>query len=178
MSSDVQLRPAGSLVDGGGDVGASRRDAVAADHEVDGRRRSWRLRAIESSVTTLRRELSDVLRAAGLSREDHIDLLLAACEAVSNAVEHAQDPSEPFVDVLSEIGDARVTILVRDHGHWRDAAPGAHRGRGLAMMWILADTTVAPGPQGTTVTLRSSPRHGARTAAAPARGDRASCRAA
>lgn len=95
-----------------------------------------------------------------MSGDERYDLLLVACEAASNAVEHPREPSQPFVDVLSEIGDADVTIVVRDHGHWRDGAPDLHRGRGLAMMWILAETTVTPGPQGTTVTIRNSPRHG------------------
>jgi anti-sigma regulatory factor (Ser/Thr protein kinase) len=127
---------------------------------MDGRRRSWRLRAIDSSVTTLRRELTDSLRGAALSPDERNDLLLVTCEAVGNAVEHPRDSDEPSVDVLSEIGDARVTVVVRDHGHWRETPSGVHRGRGLATMWILADTIVAPGPRGTTVTIRSSPRHG------------------
>lgn len=156
----VQLPRSGSPVDGDSDKLASRPNACAEGLEMDGERRGWRLRAIHSSVPTLRRELTDFLRAANLPDDDRNDLLLAACEAASNAVEHAQDPSEPFVDVLSEIDDARVTIVVLDHGHWRDAAPGEHRGRGLAMMWILAETTIVPGPSGTTVTIRSSPRHG------------------
>ena len=95
---------------------------------------------------------------AALSGDERYDLLLAVCEAASNAIEHARDPSEPFIDVLSEISDGRVTVVVRDHGQWSSAASGPHRGRGLQMMWLLADTTLAPSPRGTTVTIRSSPR--------------------
>jgi hypothetical protein len=94
-----------------------------------------------------------------LSGDERHDLLLAACEAASNGIEHARDPSEPFVDVLTEIGGAYVTIVVRDYGQWRLSAPGAHRGHGLGMMWALTETTIDTGPLGTTVTIRSGPQN-------------------
>ncbi|MET0765596.1 MAG: ATP-binding protein [Blastococcus sp.] len=119
------------------------------------RRRVWRLPATESSVPSLRRGLHVFLDGSDLSGDERYDLLLAVCEAASNAIEHARDPSEPFIDVLSEISDGRVTVVVRDHGQWSSVASGAHRGRGLQMMWLLADTTLAPSPRGTTVTIRS-----------------------
>jgi anti-sigma regulatory factor (Ser/Thr protein kinase) len=125
-----------------------------------GPRRHWRLPASLSSVTVLRRALDAFLREAALSDDERYDLLLAACEAASNAIEHPLNPAEPFVEVTAEIGDARVTIEVCDHGQWRDASPGTLRGRGMRMMWLLADTTVAAGRHGTTVTIRSNPRHG------------------
>lgn len=131
-----------------------------------GRRRDWRLPVIESSVTVLRWGLSDFLGESDLSADERYDILLAACEAASNAIEHARSPSAPFFDVLAEIGDVLVTISVCDHGRWQDASAGTYRGRGLAMMRSLADTTLATGPRGTTVTIRSSPRNG-RHAVAP-----------
>jgi anti-sigma regulatory factor (Ser/Thr protein kinase) len=124
-----------------------------------GPRRHWRLPATERSATVLRGALDAFLRGSALSDDERYDLLLAACEAASNAIEHARNPRKQFFEVLAEIGDARVTITVCDHGQWRDAPAGTHRGRGLGMMWILADTTVAAGRHGTTVTIRSSPRH-------------------
>jgi anti-sigma regulatory factor (Ser/Thr protein kinase) len=145
-----------------------------------GPRRHWRLPATVRSVTVLRRALEDWLRQAQLSDDERYDLLLVACEATSNAIEHARNPTQPFVEVLAEIGDARVTITVCDSGSWRDAVAGTDRGRGLQMMWLLAETTVAAGRHGTTVTIRSSPRHG-RLPAAPhgergaSNGSRPSC---
>jgi anti-sigma regulatory factor (Ser/Thr protein kinase) len=130
-----------------------------------GPRQLWRLPATERSVTVLRRALDAFLREAELSDDERHDLLLAACEATSNAIEHARNPTEPFLEVLAEIGDAQVTIVVCDHGQWRDAPAGTHRGRGLGMMWLLANTRVAAGRHGTTVTIRSSPRHGRHPAA-------------
>jgi len=103
--------------------------------------------------------LSEFLGGCDLSDDDRYDVLLAACEAVSNGIEHAQHPQEPWVEVMAEIGVAAVTVVVRDHGQWREGDTAGDRGRGLAMMWVLADTTVASGPHGTTVTIRSSPRH-------------------
>ena len=130
-----------------------------------GPRRHWRLPATVRSVTVLRRALEDFLRQAQLSDDERYDLLLVACEATSNAIEHARNPTEPFFEVLAEIGDTRVTLVVCDHGQWQDAPAGTDRGRGLQMMWLLADTTVAAGRHGTTVTIRSSPRHSRHPAA-------------
>ena len=128
--------------------------------DLDDRRREWRLPATTLSVPLLRRGLDAFLRVALLSADERYDLLLAACEAASNAIEHARHPTEPFFEVLAEISDTGMTIVICDHGQWRDAPAGTHRGRGLRMMWLLADTTVAAGRHGTTVTLRSSPRQG------------------
>jgi anti-sigma regulatory factor (Ser/Thr protein kinase) len=141
-------------------VGSWPSGATAHNRGPAGPRRHWRLPATRRSVTVLRRALDAFLHDAQLSDDERYDLLLAACEATSNAIEHASNPTEPFLEVLAELGDARVTIVVCDHGQWRDAPTGTHRGRGLAMMWLLADTTVAAGRHGTTVTIRSSPRHG------------------
>ncbi len=75
-------------------------------------------------------------------------------EAVTNAIEHAQSPTHPFVDVAVEVDDDRVTVVVRDHGQWREGPVGPHRGRGLAMMRALAETTVLANRHGTTVVIR------------------------
>lgn len=119
-------------------------------------RQEWRLPSTELSVRSLRRGLRVFLDDTGLAPDDLNDLLLAACEAATNAIEHAQRPSEPFFDVLFEVEDGQVTIVVSDHGTWRDGPTGPFRGRGLQMMSALADTTVTSLPHGTTVTMRSS----------------------
>jgi anti-sigma regulatory factor (Ser/Thr protein kinase) len=91
----------------------------------------------------------------GLSGDDLEDLVLAACEAATNAVEHAQQPTEPFFDAFIETGDGVVSIVIRDHGVWQPPTSDPYRGRGLAMMRVLADTTVSTCAGGTTVTVRS-----------------------
>ena len=119
------------------------------------RRHEWRLRSIESSLPSLRRELSAFLSISELSEDESYDLLLSVCEAASNAVEHAQDPPEPFFDVVAEVDGATVTVTVTDHGRWLPPTASAFRGRGLAMMRMLTDTAVTTGVGGTTVTLRN-----------------------
>jgi anti-sigma regulatory factor (Ser/Thr protein kinase) len=125
------------------------------DLSPDGRRREWHLRTVESSVTALRRGLSAFLDTVGLSDDEFYDLILAVSEAATNAVEHAQHPTEPFFDVSAEVDDGRVTIVVHDHGRWLPPRSSLYRGRGLAMMRVLADTTVEAGTHGTTVTIRN-----------------------
>jgi anti-sigma regulatory factor (Ser/Thr protein kinase) len=124
----------------------------------NGRRCEWRLRTSEGSVRSIRQELSAFLDTTGLSDDDFYDLILAVSEAATNAVEHAQHPTEPFFDVSAEVDDGRVTVVVHDHGRWLPPRPSLYRGRGLAMMRVLADTTVDAGSHGTTVTIRN---HGA-----------------
>jgi anti-sigma regulatory factor (Ser/Thr protein kinase) len=76
------------------------------------------------------------------------------CEAATNAVDHAQHPEMPFFDVFVESGSGVVTVEVRDHGGWQEPTPSSYRGRGLAMMRALTDTTITAGTHGTTVTIR------------------------
>ena len=119
------------------------------------RRSEWCLTSIESSLPLLRRQLMTLLTTSGLSENDSYDLLLAVCEAASNAVEHAQGSSEPFFDVLAELGPTTVVVTVRDHGRWLAPTGSAFRGRGLQMMRLLADTTVTTSASGTTVVIRA-----------------------
>ncbi len=121
----------------------------------DGRRCEWRLRSVESAIPSMRRELRAFIADSDLSEDEREDLVLAACEAGTNAVEHAQQPMKPFFDVYIQIADGLVTIVVRDHGQWQQPTSDPYRGRGLAMMRVLADTTVTTRPHGTTVTMRN-----------------------
>ena len=63
----------------------------------------WRLPDTASSLWSFRRWLSAVLDDTGLGQEDAHDLLMAVGEAVSNAIEHAQRPAQPYVDVIVEV---------------------------------------------------------------------------
>src|SRR5918912_3526323 len=118
---------------------------TSQDGGPGGRRRHWRLPATERSVTVLRRALDTFLAQADLSDDERYDLLLVACEAASNAIEHASNPTEPFFEVTAEIGHARITIVVCDHGQWRGAPPRAPPGAGLPREWCFAGTTAAAG---------------------------------
>jgi serine/threonine-protein kinase RsbW len=115
----------------------------------------WRLPAVESSLPSLRRELSALLTTSELSEDESYDLVLSVSEAASNALEHAQGSREPFFEVVAEVDEATVTVTVQDHGRWRPPTASGFRGRGLQMMHVLTDTTVATDAGGTTVTIRN-----------------------
>ncbi|MBY3553893.1 response regulator [Modestobacter lapidis] len=122
-------------------------------------RERWRFTSAPQTIAALRRALRRLLDSAGLDEDQAYDLLLAACEAATNAIEHAQDPTEPFFDVSAEIDPGSVTITVRDYGQWRERVPSMDRGRGSTLMSAFADITATPSPQGTTVVIRA-PRSG------------------
>ncbi|MGY1802665.1 ATP-binding protein [Blastococcus sp. SYSU D00922] len=126
----------------------------------------WRLPSSASSIPVLRRRLRGWLESAGVEEDQAYDLLLAACEAATNAIEHAQDPTEPFVDVSAAIGDGYVRIAVRDYGQWRERVPSMDRGRGSTLMSAFGEITATPSPEGTTVVITSA-LAGRTSAAAP-----------
>ena len=137
-------------------VPASRPPAVAPPPPpVEVHQERWRFPATLQAVPALRRALRRLFAAADLDEDRAYDLLLAACEATTNAIEHAQQPTEPFVDVTAEVGGGRVLITVRDYGQWRERVPSMDRGRGSTLMSAFADITVVPSPDGTTVTIRA-----------------------
>jgi anti-sigma regulatory factor (Ser/Thr protein kinase) len=90
------------------------------------------------------------------------DLILAASEAVSNAVDHAYPAGGGDVEIgaHTEIladGTRQVVVEVRDQGVWRPQ-PEWHenRRRGLQLMRACtADLTVLTGAQGTLVRMTS-----------------------
>jgi anti-sigma regulatory factor (Ser/Thr protein kinase) len=101
----------------------------------------------------LRRRLRAWLDASGVEPDHAYDLLLAACEAATNAVEHAQEPTEPYVDVTAELIDGGIRISVRDYGQWRERAAAMDRGRGGTLMSVVGEITATPSPEGTTVVI-------------------------
>ncbi|MGY1822441.1 ATP-binding protein [Geodermatophilus sp. SYSU D00079] len=135
-------------------AGTDRGDgAPAVPGRISGR---WRFPAAGSSIPALRRRVRALFAEAGLDEERAYDLVLAACEAATNAVEHAQDPTEPFIDVAAEVVGGRVEISVRDHGRWRERVPSMDRGRGSMLMSAVGEITATPSPTGTTVVIRSA----------------------
>jgi anti-sigma regulatory factor (Ser/Thr protein kinase) len=105
------------------------------------------------AAARLRRDLRRSLREAGVPDDVADDVVIVASEAVNNAVEHAQDPSRPQVDVHVGLAGGTLTLRVRDYGAWRARRPSMDRGHGSSLMSALADVRIDPGPDGTTVTL-------------------------
>jgi Histidine kinase-like ATPase domain len=120
-------------------------------------RRQWRWPSLLTSVRTMRVELRPVLDLTGLPDHELDDLILAAGEAATNAVEHARLPTLPFFDVSTEVGAHRARIVIQDHGRWRTPTAGGDRGHGLQMIGLLADATLTVGSRGTTVVLCNRP---------------------
>ncbi|HLM07518.1 MAG TPA: ATP-binding protein [Blastococcus sp.] len=126
----------------------------------------WRLPSEASSVPVLRGRLRAWLQAAGVEADQTYDLLLAACEAATNAIEHAQDPTEPFFDVRASLEGTQLRISVRDYGQWRERSASMDRGRGSTLMSAFGDISATPSPEGTTVVITSSLAGERRTASA------------
>jgi anti-sigma regulatory factor (Ser/Thr protein kinase) len=82
-----------------------------------------RIPANADRAYTLRRRLRAWLEEAGVSREEAFEIVTAVSEAFINAVEHAQDPSSPQIDVTAEVVDDHVTLAVRDRDPARTDAP-------------------------------------------------------
>ncbi len=120
-----------------------------------GRDVDWRFPAEAASIPVLRRRLRTLLDDAGVEHDQAYDLLLAACEAATNAFEHAQEPTEPFFDVTVHVGEREVRIAVRDYGQWRERVPSMDRGRGSTLMSAFGVITATPSPTGTTVVIVS-----------------------
>ena len=114
---------------------------------------SWQLPSEAAAIPVLRRRLRGWLDSCGIDPDDAYDLLLAACEAATNAVEHAQEPTQPYVDVTVALVAGRVRISVRDYGQWRERVPSMDRGRGGTLMSAVGEITATPSPEGTTVVI-------------------------
>ncbi|WP_091069410.1 ATP-binding protein [Klenkia brasiliensis] len=118
-------------------------------------RAHWRLAAGERAPGQARAHLRRMLADAGVHPDQAYDLLVAIGEAVTNAVEHAQNPTEPVVDLLVEIDEECVVATVRDTGQWRERVASMDRGRGSTLMAAVGQVSVLPGAEGTTVVIRA-----------------------
>lgn len=122
-----------------------------------------RLPALPVYVSGLRRRLRDWLTEVGMGEDEMFDVTLAVSEAAANAIEHAGAPSSPSITVTGERTDGRVVLKIRDYGRWNDTPPDPDRGRGLALIDALAETSgIERTPEGTTVTIRAPLHKGVR----------------
>jgi anti-sigma regulatory factor (Ser/Thr protein kinase) len=107
-----------------------------------------------SAVVRLRKALRRWFAEQGIPPEAALSLLIAAGEALSNAIEHAYGPGGGPMELDALREDDRITITVRDHGQWRPAR-GTNRGRGFRLMEAMVDeVAVAHEREGTEVRLR------------------------
>jgi anti-sigma regulatory factor (Ser/Thr protein kinase) len=114
-----------------------------------------RLPADPTSAPLARTALRRFLNATPLGERRAFDALVAAGEAIANAIEHAYDrkPNQTFV-LRARYENDRCTIFVEDAGSWHEPAPSGQRGRGIAMMHELCDACeITHTATGTTVIL-------------------------
>jgi anti-sigma regulatory factor (Ser/Thr protein kinase) len=94
-----------------------------------------------STVAPLARAILDrVLRGLRYDEERRFGVLVAAGEAVANAIEHAyrgEDPGLIRFSIEHELCGLVVTI--EDFGHWRSFVKREDRGRGIDLMRAFSD---------------------------------------
>ncbi|MGK5519652.1 ATP-binding protein [Micromonospora sp. URMC 107] len=113
----------------------------------------WTYPSKPTSAAAMRRDVRASLEDLDVDPDTVADLLLAASEAVNNAVEHAQRPTRPEVRVRLRVADDTVRISVRDFGTWRDRRPAMDRGRGATLMNAYGDVRLVSTAEGTIVTI-------------------------
>jgi CheY-like chemotaxis protein/anti-sigma regulatory factor (Ser/Thr protein kinase) len=114
-----------------------------------------RLPAEPRSVAAARHGLSGWLARRGAPAGQVPDVVLAANEACTNAVEHAYGPERgASFTLFAEASPAAVVVRVCDDGSWREPR-GRGRGRGLRMIEALMDGfEITRSGAGTTVEMR------------------------
>ncbi|MCA2214265.1 ATP-binding protein [Jidongwangia harbinensis] len=132
---------------------AARPRPAAALADADER---WVYPLIPTAASAMRRDLRAAL-GTGFDPDLRDDLLLAATEAVNNAVEHAQQPTRPEVEVTLRVSGGVVRIAVQDFGRWRERPPAMDRGRGALLMNAYGEVRVTTTSDGTLVTIERTP---------------------
>ena len=118
-----------------------------------------------AELAPVRARLRRWLTTAGAVPRLVDDLVLAANEAITNAIHHS-GTRRPVTVELAAV-DGAVRIVVSDFGHWSNEMSNPDNGRGLLLMDALVEQfDVVRGEKGTTVTLvrRLVPRATARGA--------------
>ncbi|WP_225848930.1 SpoIIE family protein phosphatase [Streptomyces sp. HPF1205] len=110
-------------------------------------------------LAPVRKALRTWLNQCALPPQTVQNVLVAAGEACANSVEHGhRDTPGDTIRLRAELLADGLSLTVADTGRWKPPLPGAspHRGRGIALMRALMDSvTVTPGPDGTTVAMRT-----------------------
>jgi anti-sigma regulatory factor (Ser/Thr protein kinase) len=145
-------------------------EAIAlAAHRLPEPAAGWSMQfpADPQALTGLRAGLRAWLEDLGAGAADRADVELAVWEAAVNAAVHGR-PSQGAGTVTVQAGldgTGNVLIQVTDRGQWRlggsaDSGQGWAGGRGLSVISQVTDeVSIAPGPAGTTMTMRRRLRH-------------------
>jgi anti-sigma regulatory factor (Ser/Thr protein kinase) len=109
-----------------------------------------RIEALPKLRAALRVWLADV----GVDPKAREDVVLAAWEICTNAVEHPVDPEETEVTVNGWASPHGVRIAVHDSGAWRETLRRPGRGLGLRLARAMTDRLlILTGRPGTDVVM-------------------------
>jgi serine phosphatase RsbU (regulator of sigma subunit)/anti-sigma regulatory factor (Ser/Thr protein kinase)/transcriptional regulator with GAF, ATPase, and Fis domain len=110
-----------------------------------------------SELAPARAALRSWLKRTRLAPELSMDVLVAAGEAVANAIEHGhRDTPGGRISMYAEALVDRVKLIITDTGSWKTPQPAANstRGRGIALMrGLMHAVTIESDSDGTTVQL-------------------------
>ena len=113
--------------------------------------------AYVSQLAGTRAALRDWLTKAAVRPTQIQDILVAAGEAVANAIEHGHRHSAGgTVNMRAAVLVDQVQLTIVDTGSWKPPAPirDTRRGRGITLMrGLMQDVVIQPGVGGTTVHL-------------------------
>ena len=127
---------------------------LVADLLVLPERLSTRWPADAEALGGLRHLLRRWLAGHGATPNETYDITCAVQEAAANAVEHAYAPGAAAFSVDAEHHDGTITVVITDHGSWREAR-GRNRGRGMPLMeGLMESVSVRRAPGGTSVELK------------------------
>ena len=110
-----------------------------------------------SNLAPTRKALRSWLSRARVDPDQTVNVLIAAGEAVANAIEHGHRYSPEGTISLAAIALVdQVQVTITDTGSWKppQQAANPHRGRGITLMrGLMHDVTINPETAGTTVHL-------------------------
>ncbi|ULE33383.1 SpoIIE family protein phosphatase [Mycobacterium sp. IDR2000157661] len=112
-----------------------------------------------NELAPTRNSLRDWLTQAGVDSAQILDVLIAAGEALANAIEHGHRRSSGGSVSLRALALAdRLHLTVIDNGEWKPPRPdpAAHRGRGIALMRaLMQDVSIESSASGTTISMQA-----------------------
>jgi anti-sigma regulatory factor (Ser/Thr protein kinase) len=163
-AADLADRMAPAVLDALTADGPGQPATVLAAHRLPAPVAGWSMNLPSDPVALreLRIRLRDWLRGLGVSQSDRTDVELAVWEVAVNAILHGRPVAGPATVTVRAGLDAagRAVIQVSDRGRWRSPGPPDPDrrwpgGQGLLVIRQAADELdIAPGPDGTTVTVR------------------------
>jgi anti-sigma regulatory factor (Ser/Thr protein kinase) len=110
-----------------------------------------------SNLAPTRKALRSWLTRVRVDPDQTMNVLIAAGEAVANAIEHGHRYSpEGTISLGATALVDQVQVTITDTGSWKPPQPAANpdRGRGITLMrGLMHDVTINPNPAGTTVHL-------------------------